>query len=75
MDIASAKKASKHLKIKATKDGKNCGFVKKIDYETGEVHLTSDKEFALRYDTEDEVQYDIDYLTKIYFESGYIFTY
>ena len=43
MDIASAKKANKHLKIKATKDSKSCGFVKKIDYESGEVHLTSDK--------------------------------
>lgn len=75
MDIALAKRSGKHLKIKVTKDSKCCGYVKKVDYENGDVHLTSDKEFALEYETEDEVQYDIDYLTKIYFESGYIFTY
>lgn len=74
MSVASNKDC-KHFKIKAEHNGKRCGYVKKVNYETGEVHLTSDKELALKYTSEDEVHSDIDFLTKYYFESGYIFTY
>lgn len=69
------KSVDKHLKIKAVHEGKDCGYVKHIDYGSGEVHLTNDKELALKYDNEDAVHSDIDFLTKYYFESGYVFTY
>lgn len=75
MSDTSIKKPTKHFKIEAVHKGNKCGFVKKVDYETKEVHLTSDKELALKYTDEDAVHYDIDFLTEYYFESGYVFTY
>lgn len=74
MSVASTKQGG-HFKIKAVHNGKNCGYVKKVNYETGEVHLTNDKDFALDYTNEDAVHYDIDFLTGYYFDSGYVFTY
>ena len=52
-----------------------CGYIKNINYENGEVTITNDKEMAFKYYSEDEVQGDIDFLTKYYFDSNYIFTY
>lgn len=63
------------FKIEVTKNKKKCGFVKEINYNTGDVTLTSDKDLAHKYNSEDEVQGDIDFLTKYYFDSDYIFTY
>jgi hypothetical protein len=67
--------SAKALKIKVVQNGKNCGYVKKINYDNGEAQLTNDKESALKYSSEDAIQSDIDFLTKFYFESGYIFLY
>lgn len=71
--------ASKNIggtfKIKAVHKGKFAGYIKKINYKNGVVKLTNNKELALKYTSEDEVHSDIDFLTKYYFESGYIFTY
>lgn len=69
------KNVGEHFKIKAVHKGRKCGYVKNINYDTGEVHLTDDKEFALKYISEDAVHSDIDFLTKYYFESGYVFIY
>lgn len=63
------------FRIKAVKNGKNYGYVKSIKYENGEATLTSEKSKAFKYESEDEVQSDIDFLTKQFFESGYVFTY
>lgn len=61
--------------IKATKNSKSYGYVKNINYESGEVQLVDDRRSALKYTNKDEVHDDIDFLTKKYFESGYVFTY
>lgn len=67
--------AKQSIIIRAIKDKKSQGYVKFINYDNAELHLTNDKEMAKKYDNEDSVQSDIDFLSKYYFESGYVFTY
>ena len=63
------------FRIKAVKNNKNYGYVKSINYESGETTLTSERSEAFKYDSEDAVQYDIDFLAKTFLDSGYVFTY
>jgi hypothetical protein len=61
--------------IQVMKKGKTEGYVKSINYNACETKLTDDKSNAKKYSSEDKVHYDIDFLSKVYGNSEYVFIY
>lgn len=59
--------------IKAMRNGKVVGYIEAVNEVTNTFSITKDKEIAEKYDTEDEVQGEIDILTRI--NSNYIYLY
>ena len=55
--------------------GQPRGYVKSISYTNGTFKMCQYKQNAKGYTTLDKIQGDIDFLTKHYFEKGYIFLY
>mgnify|MGYP001047267775 CR=1 FL=1 len=57
------------------KDGTSVGFVKSISEEKESFAITKNKDRAKGYKNEDSVQSDIDVLTRISSDKGYVFLY
>ena len=67
--------AKKKFNITVYHNGESCGFISSINYNENRANVTNNQTYARVYRTEDEVQSEIDYLTKHYFEKGYVFGY
>lgn len=57
------------------KDGTSVGFVKSISEEKKSFAITKNKDKAKGYKNEDSIQSDIDVLTRISSDKGYVFLY
>ena len=62
------------MKIAVYRNGVREGYVKSINYSLGRFSKTTNMRNAKNsYRSQSELMYDIDYLTKVTFGSGYIF--
>lgn len=61
--------------IIAVKNGVRVGYVKSISYKNSTFKLTNDYKQARKFKSEDAVQGEIDKLTAMGYEQGYIFIY
>lgn len=68
-------KEKKVMRLVAILNGERQGYVKSIYYSRQVFVITPRIEEARIYKSTDALQYDIDFLTKHYFEEGYIFIY
>lgn len=67
--------ATEKSHIIATLNGIPQGYVKSVSYTKGEFTLCKNKVDAKGYTKLDKIHYDIDFLTKYYYDKGYIFMY